>query len=245
MKKVWIAGDRRRNLGVALGVVALAATVFAEGGALPVQEDARQEVGERRSEGKGEDTTLDRYKNEARTEEGQIVFPEQELINNWKEDCKEWVNTDTRRVMIHTAFEPDIIFVEVKGTDPMRTWTTDKVYPIEPQDFHVWGDWRKAARAKMDVGVYKTNYRTEKLISHEKECISKLVGLPALVLVGEVSGADPMRYSMVVEEAHVKYLETVTHRANTAVYGSKYVGTVEMSETFWSAARRKWDSWLG
>jgi len=243
---VWVVLGWRWYLGAALGVVVLAgAVVLMERGGRPVREESKLGAGGSGSEGEREETKLGWYRNEVRTKDGQAVFPERQLVANWMKDCNQWVNTDKRRIVIFTAFEPDILAVEVERMDSRGTWSMDKIYPIGPHDFRVWGDWRKSAKAEVDVGSYKDYGRPTSLIAHEKECFSKLVGLPGLVLLGEVRGAAPTRYSMVVEKANLKYGGTVTNRADRAVYGTKYLGTVEMSETFWSAASRKWDSWLG
>ena len=51
---------------------------------------------------------------------------------------------------------------------------------------------------------------------------------------------------MIVEDASFKKVRTVLHTdEGTATYYARFQGTVRMSETFWSAMGRRWDSWLG
>ena len=192
----------------------------------------------------GSDTDSNWYKSQPRTEDDQVVFPLSEYMGNWHETCDSWSDTEARRVVISTVFEPDTLIVESQSTDD--SWAMEKLYPIEPHGFHLTGNWQKHAKVKIDVFLYKKYVRHSNTMPHEIECFNKFVGLPGLVLEAETTGVQSTRHSMVVDEARIENVDTIIHtKQNTAEYGSKWQGTIEMSETFWSAARRKWDSWIG
>ena len=198
-----------------------------------------------RSSLRSEETGFVWIRDDTVTEDGQGVFPERQLIANWTEDCEDWVDTEMRRIMVMTSFEPDILKIERETADK-GTWNVEKVYPIGPHKLHIAGDWIKTVKAEIDVGRTNNYVRPASLISHEEQCFRQMAGLPGLVLVGEVSGVEPIKYSMVVDKAYFESIDTIRRTSNTGKTGRKrYLATVEMSETYWSAMARNWDEVLG
>ena len=181
------------------------------------------------------------YRMDDRTPDGQQVIPWRRYVASWQVTCEKWYRDEVRRLIIFTAFEPDSLLVETpKDGGGKDEWSIDKWYAIDPRDLHLYGDRKKSLVVHVNVG----QWRPKALIPHEEECFRRMAGLPAVLLEGKSSGAKPVRYAMTVDEATFERQPTIS-RAGTenAVRGYQYIGTVKLTETYWSFAQREW-LWL-
>lgn len=179
------------------------------------------------------------FKYDHRTEDGQTIMPWKQFVKSWPVTCNEWNQNQERRVVIFTAFAPDILMIQSpkKNSKQERTWSIDKMYPIDSRDLHLHGEWRKTLVTYINIG----KDRPSALIMHEEECFRKITGLPGLLLEGKASGAEPVRYSMTVDEVEFEKQPTMTRdSAGKVVKSYEYIGTVKMSETYWSFVKREW-----
>lgn len=244
MMGVWGLGLTQKYSCAVIRTLALVALLAHCGGSTP--EGAGSDSSQDAAGGEAERPEWGYNRKPTRTEDGQTVFSTIKLAETMMEKCDDWVETDTRRVVISTEFLPHVLMVEVEGSDPGRAWSLDKVYPLQRNEIQLFGDWRKSAIVKTEVGQFEGHGFHGAHRPHERECFSKMVGLPTRVLVNEATWAEPARYAMVVEDASFTSEQGAVHtKGNTAIHGTTFWGTVKMSETFWSSMRRNWDSWLG
>lgn len=184
------------------------------------------------------------FKYDHRTEDGQVILPWKEFVKSWPVTCNEWNQNQERRVVIFTALAPDTLMIQSPKKDSKQegTWSVDKIYPIDSRYLHLHGEWRKTLVTHINIG----KDRPSTLIMHEEECFRKLTGLPGLLLESEASGAEPVRYSMTIDEGKFEKQPTMTLDASGRVVKSyEYIGTVKMSETYWSYMKREWFRLLG
>ena len=138
------------------------------------------------------DSRLIWYRYDHRTEDGQTIMPWKQFVATWPVACDEWNRNEARRVVIFTSFAPDTIMVQTPNKDARQegTWVTEKMYPIDSRDLHLRGEWHKT----LDIYLHVGRDRPAGLIEHERECFDRLNGLPALLLLSEATGAEPVRY---------------------------------------------------
>lgn len=174
------------------------------------------------------------FKDNRRTEDGQVLLPWRNIVRTWPVTCDEWTQDETRRIVIYTVFAPDMFMVQ---TPQEGKWSVDKVYTIDPHELHLSRGWRKTLKVSLNVG----KGRPVGLIEHEGECFDKLKGLPAVLLERKAWGVEAIRYSMTVNAAKLELQPTITQdaRGNT-VKSREHIATVELSETLWSSVKREW-----
>ena len=181
------------------------------------------------------------YRMDDRTPDGQQVVPWRRYVASWQVTCEKWTGNEARRLVVLTAFEPDTLLVETPNEGGKEgDWSIDKWYPIDPRDLHLHGVRRKSLVVHINVG----QGRPQALIPHEEECFRRMAGLPGVLLEGKASGAKPVRYAMTVDEAGFERQPTISRAgSDTAARSYQYIGTVRLTETYWSFAQREW-LWL-
>ena len=164
-----VAGRKRRWRQVVGGVLATAVVAIASNGALS-QNNAlgsanEGEAGPDLTE-QPESANLIWYKSAHRTQDGQSIMPWKEFLRTWEMTCDEWTGNETRRVVIFTAFAPDVLMMQTPGRDAAQegTWSVEKMYSIDPRDLHIHGDRQKSIVVHIDVG----RDRPRGLIMHEE-----------------------------------------------------------------------------
>ena len=240
--KVWTRRERARYLGIGstiLVIVAITAILVgtnirntpAEATSTPRQQQSDHPNASRLTWFRSADLTVD----------GQLVLPWRLVLTSWNIACDDWTPRDGRRVVIFTSFHPDTLMVQLEDPEEPGKWSIQKTYPAHNHGLHITGERIKGVRMEVDVARHGRYARPAPLIENEYECFKKLIGLPASLLDGQVSGRPPDEYSMVVDTAEFGGVDTVARGSDgTPAYGRRHLGTITMSETFWSAASRQW-----
>lgn len=174
---------------------------------------------------------------------GQVLYkpePGANLTKRFAESrsasCSDWAADGKRHVEIDRNLKPNMLWVG----NPKGWFGNGKAYLLQsPLDEY--GNWRKKFVARIDVRQGRPTYD----FGDERECIETMKGLPAVLIDGDPSVPESVRYRMEVESSRLELRHTLTVDANgKEELIDKPIAIVMLSETYGSSLNRNWPELL-